>query len=435
MSGNGKYVRAPVDIVDSDAEDFGDSPSVYFHDNINSINVGANVDAETGPESDPDPEAVSEVEEDDERTPGTEKDQNRILERLNDMEHMLIEMKRTMNSGPSVAVPIGTQESTSGSVNRNEYGWGYTASGVTRKSFETQPSLRWEAPVFPKNVPANKLWEAWRRFLENFEISATLSNAYDPARRAQMLFLSMGEDLQGIVRAAKLRPDLRDPQCYTTMVKNIDDHLKSMTDTSAEHEAFMNMRQRKDESTVAFYTRLQEKARLCGYNQDDQERFVRAQLLKGLANRELAKTARTFGHDTMHIVQSASRDETYVDENVTENATLTGLSALAVSQRPKTSIGKFRERHNRNHNAGARERRAPYIGKPNRGRRSRCVKCDRMAHKDEPCPALNRKCNACGTLGHFAKVCFKKRVNQVQETQEKTEHTGWTDDEHSNGQV
>lgn len=432
MSNNGKYVRAPIDFVDSEADVVGDSPVAYYHDHLNSTIVGANEDTETGWESDSDSQVVSEVEEEDvQSTTEPMNDQSGINDRLNSMEQMLIEMKRTMERGPPTAAPVGTQEPVSSSADRTEYGWGFSHDSTTQKSFGSQPSLRWEAPVFPKNVPANKLWEAWHRFLENFEISATLSNAYDPARRAQMLFLSMGEDLQGIVRAAKLRPDLRDPQCYAIMVKNIDGHLKSMTDTSAEHEAFMNMRQRQGESAVAFHTRLQEKARLCGYSPDDQERFVRAQLLKGLANRELAKTARTFGYDTIHIVQSASRDETYIDENKTENATSIGSSALAVSQRSNGSASKFRKRKNSN----VRERRAPYMGKSNQGRRSRCVKCDRMKHKDEPCPALTRKCNACGTIGHFAAVCFKKRINQVQEKQEKTEHTGWSDDEPSNGQV
>ncbi|XP_058814309.1 uncharacterized protein LOC131678289 [Topomyia yanbarensis] len=240
----------------------------------------------------------------------------------------------------------------------------------------------------------------------------------------------MGEDLQGIVRAAKLRPDLRDPQCYATMVKNIDAHLKSMTDTAAEHEAFMNMRQSKDESAVAFHARLQEKVRLCGYSPNDQERFVRVQLLKGLTNRELAKAARTFGHETIYIVQSATRDEAYH----TENATSSGISALAVSQRRSVSDGKFRKRQNRNQDTGIRQRYVPYTNKPGLGRRFRCSKCNRMGHKQDLCPALNKKCNTCGMLGHFAVTCHKKRVSLIQEKQERREPKGWTDDENSNDQ-
>lgn len=88
---------------------------------------------------------------------------------------------------------------------------------------------------FPKNIPANKMWEEWTKYIENFEIAASLSNATVPVRRSQLLFLSLGEELQGIVRAAKLRPNLNDSKCYTILVKNIDEHLQSMTDSTAEH--------------------------------------------------------------------------------------------------------------------------------------------------------------------------------------------------------
>lgn len=87
-----------------------------------------------------------------------------------------------------------------------------------------------------------------------------------------------------------------------------------MTDTSAEHEAFSNMRQAKEESVMGFHARLVEKVRLCGYAVSDQERFVRAQLIKGMVNQTMAKAARTYGHETNHIVQSASREEAFEKE-------------------------------------------------------------------------------------------------------------------------
>lgn len=130
-------------------------------------------------------------------------------------------------------------------------------------------SVRWDhIKPFPSGVAANKMWEEWNRYIENFEIAASLSNANDPVVRTRLLFLSMGPDLQEIVRAAKLRPNLKDVGCYRTLVANINDYFRSKTDTAAEHEAFSCMQQEKGESAVAFHARLMCKVRLCGYSVD-----------------------------------------------------------------------------------------------------------------------------------------------------------------------
>ncbi|XP_053686512.1 uncharacterized protein K02A2.6-like [Sabethes cyaneus] len=159
-----------------------------------------------------------------------------------------------------------------------------------------QATVRWDhIRNFPSGVPAHKMWEEWNRFIENFEIAASLGNAVNAAQRSKLLFLCLGQELQGIVRAAKLRPSLTQPDCYSTFVDNVRKYLQSMTDTGAEHDAFAGMKQAPGESALVFHARLQEKVRLCGYSPSDQERFVKNQLLKGLRNADLIKNARRTG--------------------------------------------------------------------------------------------------------------------------------------------
>lgn len=131
-----------------------------------------------------------------------------------------------------------------------------STSAATRFDSSTQ-SVRWDnIKPFPKGIPANKLWEAWTKYFENFEIAASLSNVCDPVKRFQLLYLSVGDELQGIVRAAKLRPESIDASCYGDFVKNIEKYLKALTDTSAEHDMFSSMQQEKGESAVNFHARL-----------------------------------------------------------------------------------------------------------------------------------------------------------------------------------
>lgn len=314
------------------------------------------------------------------------------------------------------------------------------SSGVEQVASKIQnycePTIRWDnIKPFPAGIPATKMWETWTKYIENFEIAASLSNARDPARRVQLLFLSMGEELQGIVRAAKLRPSLDSADCYKQFVQNIDQYFRSMTDTSAEHEAFASMHQAKGESAVSFHARLREKVWLCGYSDTDQERFVRAQLLKGLQNREIAKAARTYGHETNFIVQAATRDEAYARETSADNH-----NTLSIDRVQSRGAGMHRSRWNtstqqvgsgssfgrkRTRNEGSsygsgssfepkrfRNENAFYAS-----RRERCSRCNRPIHKNGPCPAMNKSCNSCGRQGHFAVTCRRKAVSNIRDEQ------------------
>lgn len=109
------------------------------------------------------------------------------------------------------------------------------------------------------------MWAEWFDFIENFELALSLHHGNDPVYKVKLLYLSLGQELQTIVKAANLRPSLTDAHCYTAFVKNIENHLRSMTDIAAEHQAFLKMKQGKDESTVAFHARLLKGAKLCDY--------------------------------------------------------------------------------------------------------------------------------------------------------------------------
>lgn len=53
----------------------------------------------------------------------------------------------------------------------------------------------------------------------------------------------MGDQLQGLINAAKLCPSFDDPQCYPTLTQNIGTYLRSLVDTTAEHEEFTRLKQ------------------------------------------------------------------------------------------------------------------------------------------------------------------------------------------------
>lgn len=126
-----------------------------------------------------------------------------------------------------------------------------------------------------------------------------------------------------------------------------------------------------------------------------------------MSNRELAKTARTFGHETNFIVQSATRDEAYQANNTYDSSV--NEVFRRTSRAPVKRDGGF-SRADGPHNKQSR-----INSRAGSSRQELCPKCNRWMHRKRPCPALKLKCNECGKFGHFAVVCTKNRINAIED--------------------
>ncbi|XP_055584960.1 uncharacterized protein LOC129737827 [Uranotaenia lowii] len=394
MSKAGKYVRAPAYENEEECEMEVPIPGKYVL--LNQPEVVDAVGINDADVLDEDPYAIyNEVVD-------PEQESRELQQRVRDLERTIAEITGSKSSNVEHNKTSG---STPDQVTSSTIPPASTLVAANVLPYDSSaPSIRWDnIKSFPSGVPANKMWEAWTKYFENFEIAASLSNAYDPVKRSQLLYLSIGDELQGIVRAAKLRPTSSAPDCYTVIVNNIEGYLKGLTDTAAEHDMFSSMQQEKGESVINFHSRLREKVWLCGYSPSDQDRFVRTQLLKGLRNRELAKAARTYGHETDFIVQSATRDEAMLPE---PSLGVDSTSIMAVSRAASRDTGTMRKRYNTfERNDGFKPKRIRTDFKPSLQRDGRCSRCNRAIHVGRRCPALDKDCYSCGRSGHYAKTC------------------------------
>nr|XP_029709644.1 dentin sialophosphoprotein-like [Aedes albopictus] len=122
-------------------------------------------------------------------TPKTSNDET-TNERMDRIEKVLESMASAMKSLQPHNRPTSSRQDA-------ESSWSVPLDNTTTE--RNSSIVRWDnIKPFPSGVPANKMWEEWNRYIENFEIAALLSNANDPAKRTQLLFLSMGPDLQEI---------------------------------------------------------------------------------------------------------------------------------------------------------------------------------------------------------------------------------------------
>lgn len=295
-------------------------------------------------------------------------------------------------------------------------------------------NIRWDLiPKFPNDIPSSKLWENWHGFIKNFEIATSLSTFVGSSDRAKLLYLSLGKNLQDIISAANIQPDYRDPKCYASFVSKVNDYFKSMVDTAAAHEAFQAMMQEQGESIVTFHAKLTQMARVCEYSPTDEVRYVLAQLLKGMRNQELALAARTYGHDADCIVKAATRVEAYdAGKQTREN---NPRQVLAVTRKREPSREREPFHKMRKLNESKRFEKPQMKGVPQgyrQGQRTRCWRCGYQSHKRNTCPALDKTCNVCGRVGHFAATCrskIKTTVNRVDEKPRNHSHespsSGW----------
>lgn len=236
------------------------------------------------------------------------------------------------------------------------------------------------------------------------------------------MYLLLGDQLQGLIAAAKLCPSFDDPQCYSILTQNIATYLRSLVDTTAEHEEFIRLKQESNESVVTFYARVIEKASACGFG-DVGSKFIRSQILQGMSNQDIANAARTYSHDIQTVIQAATRAEAF---NINAGPSKReGIMEIAnTSSNRQTGSKRIASRgwdtQDRGRANGPPSKRREITGRFV-GKRNRCFRCDRPKHNGKQCPALYKYCNTCNERGHFSATCRKKRVNQLGYSKEDDE--------------
>lgn len=104
------------------------------------------------------------------------------------------------------------------------------------------------------------------------------------------------------------------------------------------------------------------------------------------------------GDNTVHSVRSKHRSASFKPFN-----------------KPDTKQKKYNKEWRSSKESKPRNFKIKYKG---------CLRCGGNHHKSETCPAKSAKCRNCGLSGHFAKVCMKKRLQQLHEIVDSPEYQG-----------
>lgn len=289
----------------------------------------------------------------------------------------------------------------------------------TPKMFKVEP--------YPKAVKPTEQLQEWNYWLANFEMASERAGIMGQRLRAVELSLHIGEEMRRTIIGKDMLPRVEsvapDFNFYDNVVAKLEEHFRSLTDESVDVTAFNQLKQKEDESAIAFEFRLMQMAKRMN---ETNSAMIRTRYIEGLRDKELRDRAYVDGISLANVVKMATRKEAIASAQAPDGfpwaqssgdnrqqlavaaVSGTGNWGRAPSSGDRSGRGRFRDRRQQ----GDSRSRAPYDGRPDDGRWQRdkeepCKACGARQHHGEGCRAKERKCFGCGDIGHFKHMCTK----------------------------
>ena len=239
-------------------------------------------------------------------------------------------------------------------------------------------------------------------------VIAASGDGWPDTRKRAVLLHALGTEGQ---RLFYTLPNTGDT--FAAAITALKEHFVPKVNVIAERHKFRQRMQRPDETVNQFLASLRELAATCEFG-DMEDQMLRDQLIERVANtrirdRLLLEPDLTLVKATTLALQIESGLR---DANVLSDATAAGVSASVrvIQRQSKTS------RTNR-HGDAKKKLQNPAPAAAHTGTHRSCFRCGSFSHlANKPsCPAVGVKCNKCGKIGHFSRVCrsTQKEVREV----------------------
>ena len=268
-------------------------------------------------------------------------------------------------------------------------------------------------PPFQVHLDGN-VGPRWKKWLARFENLIVGMGIEDAKQKRALLLHYSGPEVDEIFDTLE---DTGEDKDYKKAVEKLTAHFNPQVNTTYEVYNFRKAQQNEGESFDSFHTRLRTLAKTCEFADADKE--IKEQIILSCKSNALRRKALREDLDLTALLKAGRAlelSETQAKEVENDKTTVNAIKNNK-NKNSKKNSGRRQEQHNESRSESHKESR-----KSNES--SKCRNCGgAYPHKDS-CPARKKKCNSCGKLNHFAKVCRTvppdsvKRVTEEEGTDE-----------------
>lgn len=258
-------------------------------------------------------------------------------------------------------------------------------------------------PFDPLSDPTSlsQRWKTWKRRFETYLVALDIKE--DTQKRALLLYQA-GEATQEIFDTLQ---DTGDDKDYKKALEKLDEYFSPKKNIDYEIFQFRQAKQKIDETTDQFATRLRKLAAHCEFENVNNE--VKSAIIQNCRSKRLRRFALREAHLTLENLLSKAR-------------------ALENSEQQAQGIEKQLASTNI-HDEFQEANRISRTTRNSGGKSLQCRNCGlTWPHNDSPCPAKGQTCHKCKKLNHYARVC---RSSVDRSTQNRT----WASERQSNHQT
>ncbi|KAJ1131262.1 hypothetical protein NDU88_009601 [Pleurodeles waltl] len=289
-------------------------------------------------------------------------------------------------------------------------------------------------PFIPGSSDASIRWQEWREYFMNYISAYDEDNDFSGEKKKKILLHCLGP--HGFKIYNRIEKKQREQgDVFVHALEDLDRYYSPTVCVGIDLYKFFHRKQNKEEMIEEYVSALKNLALTCKFGTLHDE-FIRDQIVMHAANQNIQDCLWTKGESPLQEVIE-----------VVKKAELTGRCATSVLQgnsKVDDSIGESHKLVNRvieskkcPPNEFSRKTNS-YRNKKSKRDTSKvevtCFRCGLLGHyaNDKSCPARNQKCSGCGTVGHFIKVCKKKKGTAIKLLEDASESASSSDSEDKN---
>ncbi|XP_046391596.1 uncharacterized protein K02A2.6-like [Ischnura elegans] len=281
---------------------------------------------------------------------------------------------------------------------------------MAEKKIEVNPSPSWSIPQ-PFSFVAED-WPRWSRRFERYRRASGLSKQPDD-EQVDALIYTMGDDADDILLSFNLAA--AEEKTYKVVFEKFNEHFVPKVNIIYERARFNKRLQGESETVEEFVRDLHILAKNCRYGALKEE-LVRDRLVVGLRNAKLSEALQLDPDLTLEraVTKARQAEEVHRQQTLIRSTAEIGKSSSSLVRAPEVDAVR------RKVPAHAKSRTTTNANQSREGGRN-CPRCGKKpSHVFAQCPARQSACAICKKKGHWAAVCRKKTVAEI-DTQRQSE--------------